>query len=197
MNSRRGRRSAARGPHDPRAQLPRDLRTNRLHLRRWRRADREPFAALNADPDVAEFLPAPLTRPESDTFLERIEQHFEVHGCGLWCVVAGGSSGVGFVGLSVPRFEARFTPCIEVGWRLARRFWGRGYATEAARAAVAFGFEELELEEIVSFTVPGNERSIRVMEKLGMVRDLAEDFDHPGLPGGHALGRHVLYRMRR
>jgi RimJ/RimL family protein N-acetyltransferase len=178
------------------ASLPRELRTQRLRLRRWLPADREPFAALNADPRVALHLPAALSRAESDALAARIEAHFSEHGFGLWAVEAPGVAPfAGFTGLSIPSFKAHFTPCVEIGWRLAAPFWGRGYATEAARAALGFGFQHLRLGEIVSFTVPGNLRSRRVMEKLGMRCDPAEGFDHPGLPQGHPLRRHVLYRI--
>jgi RimJ/RimL family protein N-acetyltransferase len=175
---------------------PPTLRTARLRLRPWRDADREPFAALNADPEVTAFLPGPLDRAASDAIVERICAHFDARGFGLWAVEAPGAADfVGFVGLQVPAFEAFFTPCVEVGWRLARAHWGRGYATEAARAAVAHGFGALGLREIVSFTVPANRRSRAVMERLGMRRDPAEDFDHPRLPEGDPRRRHVLYRL--
>lgn len=175
-----------------------ELETERLRLRRWREGDREPFAALNADPVVMEHLPALTSRAESDAMVDRIEAHFDRRGFGLWAVeVRGGAPFVGFVGLWTPMFEAHFTPAVEVGWRLARAHWGHGYATEAARAAVDYGFEELELEEIVAFTVPGNFRSRRVMERLGMTHDPVDDFDHPGIPAGHPLRRHVLYRLAR
>lgn len=182
----------------PEVKLPRELRTERLLLRRWRPEDREPFAALNADPRVVEFLPGPLSRSESDERAARFEAHFQEHGYGLWAVeVVGVAPFAGFVGLSVPRFETPFMPCVEIGWRLAAEHWGRGYATEGARAALAFGFEWLSLTEIVSFTVPDNIRSRRVMEKIGMAHHPAEDFDHPLLPEGHRLRRHVLYRLAR
>jgi ribosomal-protein-alanine N-acetyltransferase len=175
-----------------------ELRTPRLRLRAWRAGDREPFARINADPRVMEHFPAPLGAAESDALLERIRAHFAERGFGLWAVeVPGGPDFIGFVGLSVPGFEAPFTPCVEVGWRLAAEHWGRGYATEAARAALAFGFGSLGLAELVSFSVPANARSRRVMERLGMRRDPAEDFDHPALPAGHPLRRHVLYRIAR
>lgn len=178
--------------------LPRELRTKRLLLRRWRCEDREPFAKLNADERVVEFLPGPLTRAESDERAKQIEAHFAEHGFGLWAVeVAGAAPFVGFVGLSIPRFEAPFMPCVEIGWRLAAEHWGRGFATEGARAALAFGFQWLLLSEIVSYTVPDNVRSRRVMEKIGMTHHLAEDFDHPLLPAGHHLRRHVMYRIAR
>jgi RimJ/RimL family protein N-acetyltransferase len=173
------------------------LRTPRLLLRAWRESDRAPFARMNVDPRVMEHLPGPLSRAESDALVDRIGAHFAERGFGLWAVEAPGVADfVGFVGLSVPGFAAAFTPCVEVGWRLAAEQWGRGYATEAARAALAHGFGALGLAEIVSFTVPANARSLRVMEALGMRRDPAEDFDHPGLPAGHPLRRHVLYRLR-
>ena len=175
-----------------------DLRTERLILRGWRPADREPFAALNADPAVMEHFPSPLGRQESDAFADRIDAQLNERGWGLWAVQAdGGADFIGFVGLHEARFDAPFTPAVEVAWRLDRAHWGRGYATEAARAAVAFGFGELGLDEIVSFTVPANRRSRAVMERLGMRRDPADDFDHPGVPAGHPLRRHVLYRLRR
>lgn len=156
----------------------------------------EPFAAMNADPAVVEFLPAPLSRSESDAMVERIRTHFARHGFGLWAVeIPGVSEFAGFVGLSVPRFEAWFTPCVEVGWRLARGFWGQGYATEAGLASLDVAFEHLGLQEVVSFTVPPNERSIAVMERLGMRP--AGRFDHPLLPAGHPLRPHVLYRITR
>jgi RimJ/RimL family protein N-acetyltransferase len=143
-----------------------------------------------------EHLPAALSLEESDRLAVAIEAHFDEHGFGLWAVdIPGVVAFAGFVGLSVPRFTARFTPCVEIGWRLAAEHWGRGYATEGARAALAFGFESLKLAEIVSFTVPGNLRSRRVMERVGMVHDSAGDFDHPALTEGHRLRRHVLYRI--
>jgi RimJ/RimL family protein N-acetyltransferase len=173
-----------------------ELRTARLRLRRWLPADRAPFAELNADPRVMEHFPATLSRAESDTRAAIIEAHFQEHGFGAWAVeIINVAPFAGFIGLGVPRFEAHFTPCVEIGWRLAAEHWGRGYATEGARAALAFGFEQLGLDEIVSFTVPANLRSRRVMEKIGMTHDPAGDFDHPCLAEGHPLRRHVLYRM--
>jgi RimJ/RimL family protein N-acetyltransferase len=176
--------------------IPTELRTERLLLRRWRAADREPFAALNADPRVMEFLPGLLSREESDARAAAIEAHFAQHGFGLWAVeVVGRTPFVGWIGLSIPRFETHFTPCVEIGWRLAAEQWGQGYATEGARAALQFGFESLGLEQIVSFTVPDNRRSRRVMEKIGLRH--VEDFEHPLLDPGHRLRSHVLYRLRR
>ncbi len=178
--------------------LPQNLHTPRLHLRRWRLDDRAAFAKLNADPRVMEFFPGLLSREESDAMVDRIEGHFHKHGFGLWAVeIAGITPFAGFVGLAIPRFEARFTPCIEIGWRLAADHWNHGYATEGARAAIEFAFDSLQVDEVVSFTVPANLRSRRVMEKLGMTRIESDDFDHPLLPEGHPLRRHVLYRLGR
>lgn len=175
-----------------------ELVTARLRLRRWRDEDRAPFAALNADPRVTEHFVSALDRAESDALVTHFEAHFDQRGFGLWAVEAPGVAAfVGFVGLAVPSFQSHFTPCVEIGWRLAAEFWGRGYATEAARAALAFGFEALALGEIVSFTVPDNWRSRRVMGRLGMTRSPADDFEHPRLPEGHPLRPHVLYRLPR
>jgi len=169
---------------------------SRVRLRRWRDADRAPFAALNADPRVMEFFPTHPDRRQSDALVDRFESHFAEHGFGLWAVeVPGIAPFIGFVGLSIPSFAAHFTPCVEIGWRLAFDHWGRGYATEAARLVVAHGFVPLGLAAVVSFTAVANRRSQAVMERLGMRRDPAEDFDHPGLPDGHPLRRHVLYRL--
>jgi RimJ/RimL family protein N-acetyltransferase len=175
-----------------------ELRTERLLLRQWRDEDLEPFAELNADPETMRYFPARRTREESDAFAESIRRHLADEGWGLWAVeVAAGVSFIGFVGLARPRFEEHFTPAVEVGWRLGREHWGHGYATEAGRAALAYGFEELGLEEIVSFTSELNAPSRRVMERLGMSHDPADDFEHPGVPVGHPLRPHVLYRLSR
>lgn len=168
------------------------LETPRLVLRRWVEEDRVPFAAMNADPAVMEYLPKVLDRAESDAMFDRI-----VETNLLVAEAKPGGAFVGFIGLSQPRFTAHFTPCTEVAWRLVRSAWGHGYATEGARAALAYGFDALGLDEIVSFTVPANVRSRRVMEKLGMTRSPHEDFDHPALAEGHPLRRHVLYRLGR
>ena len=174
------------------------LRTERLILRRWRAADRELFARMNTDPRVMEYFPAMLSRAESEALVDWAEAHFEERRFGpLAAELKATGEFVGFIGLSVPRFKAAFTPCVEIGWRLAAEYWGRGLATEGARAVVKYGFADLGLEEIVSFTTVGNVRSRRVMEKLGMTCDAADNFDHPSLPEGHALRRHVLYRLRR
>ena len=153
---------------------------------------------MNADPRVTEFLPTPLDRPASDALVARVEAHFQKHGFGLWAVeIRGSGSFAGFVGLQTPPFEAPFTPCVEIGWRLAPETWGKGYATEAALAVIHHGFTTLGLQEILSWTVPANVRSQRVMAKLGMTHDPRDDFDHPLLSEGHPLRRHVLYRLRR
>jgi ribosomal-protein-alanine N-acetyltransferase len=172
------------------------LRTDRLLLRPWDRADRPEFARMNADPEVMEFFVAPLTREESDAFVDRIEAGFAEHGFGLWAVEELGTGAfIGFAGLLHQTFEAPFTPVFEIGYRLARHAWGRGYATEAAREAVRFGFERAGLVEIVSMTAVSNVRSRAVMAKLGMTHDPDDDFDHPRVPDGHPLKRHVLYRL--
>jgi RimJ/RimL family protein N-acetyltransferase len=172
------------------------LSGGRVCLRRWRDEDREAFAAMNSDPRVMEFFPSRLSRVESDALADRIQEHFRAQGFGLWAIeIPDVAPFIGFAGLAVPRFSARFTPCVEVGWRLAFEHWGRGYATEAARLALAYGFGSLALSEVVSFTSTGNHRSRAVMERLGMRRDPADDFDHPALPESHPLRRHVLYRI--
>ena len=176
---------------------PPALRTERLVLRRWRDEDREPFAALAADAEVMRHYPAPLTRAESDAFVDRIEACFAERGYGLWAVDAGAQGFVGYVGLWPAEFRAAFTPAVEVGWRLAAHAWGHGFAPEAARAAVADGFARMGLHEIVSFTTVGNLASRRVMEKIGMTRDPDDDFGHPNLPEGHPIRPHVLYRLPR
>jgi len=145
-----------------------------------------------------QFLPGLLSLTESDAMVDQIEAHFAQHGFGLWAAeLRETGEFVGYVGLAVPRFEAAFTPCVEIGWRIASNYWERGFATEGARAMVNFAFDVLNLAELVSFTVPANVRSLRVMEKLGMTHDETEDFDHPLLEVGHPLRRHVLYRMKR
>jgi len=169
---------------------------HRVRLRPWRAEDREPFARMNADVRVMEFFRAPLGRGESDAMVDRIQGHFDEHGFGLWAIeVPSTAPFVGFCGLTMARFNAAFTPCTEVGWRLAFEHWRHGYATEAAKAVLAHGFERLDLSEIVSFTAVANARSRAVMERLGMRHDPADDFDHPGLPLEHPFARQVLYRL--
>ena len=174
------------------------ITTDRLLLRRWRDSDRLPFQAMNADPRVMEFMPSLLSPDESDALIDRAQAHFDRHGYGPFAVeLLEDHSFIGFIGLSIPNFDAPFMPAVEVGWRLAFDYWGRGLATEGARAVVRYAFEELGLDSLVSFTVPGNLRSRRVMEKIGMTHDPRDDFDHPRLPEGHPLRRHVLYRLQR
>ncbi|WP_350281179.1 GNAT family N-acetyltransferase [Kribbella sp. HUAS MG21] len=175
-----------------------ELTTDRLLLRNWRDSDREPFAALNADPAVMEHFLAPQTREQSDALIDRQLPLIEERGWGLWAVeVRETGEFIGFTGLSVPSFEAHFMPAVEIGWRLAKGAWGNGYATEAARAALAHGFGPGGLEEIVSFTATTNLPSQRVMQRIGMLHDEPGDFDHVRLPQGHRLQRHVLYRISR
>ncbi len=172
-----------------------ELRTERLLLRRWRGADRPPFAALNADLDVMRHFPAPLSRAESDALADAIEARLVRDGWGLWALEDARGRFLGFTGLATVDFEAPFAPAVEIGWRLAREAWGHGHATEAARAAARFAFEELALDELVSFTAPANLRSRAVMTRLGMTHDAAGDFEHPRVPEGHPLRTHVLYRL--
>jgi RimJ/RimL family protein N-acetyltransferase len=173
------------------------LSSGRICLRQWRDEDRDAFAAMNSDARVMEFFRSRLSRVESDAMVDGISRHFRERGFGLWAVeVPGVAAFVGFAGLAVPGFSAHFTPCVEVGWRLAFEHWGRGYATEAAQLALGYAFGALALSEVVSFTSATNHRSRAVMERLGMRRDPAENFDYPALPEGHPLRRHVLYRLR-
>lgn len=171
--------------------------TPRLRLRQWRESDRGPFAALNADPAVMEFFPSPLSRAASDASIDAWQAQFAAQGFSNWAVELKASGQfIGFVGLSVPRRVLPFSPCVEIGWRLARAHWGRGYACEGARGALRIGFERLALAAIVSFTALGNLRSRAVMERIGM-SNAGQDFEHPGVPEGHALRLHCLYRITR
>lgn len=164
-------------------------------MRRWQASDRAPFAALNADPDVMRYFSRPLTRQASDRLAELIEADLEWQGWGLWALEQRAKRGfLGFTGLARPTFDASFTPAVEIGWRLSRAAWGFGFATEAARAAAAFAFEELDLHELVSYTAERNVRSRAVMRRLGMRHDPGDDFDHPYVAEGD-LRRHVLYRL--
>jgi RimJ/RimL family protein N-acetyltransferase len=174
-----------------------EVDTARLRLRQWRESDREPFAALNADPAVMEFFLSPLSRESSDASIDAWQSQLASRGWSNWALELKASGELlGFTGLSVPRRVLPFSPCVEVGWRLARKHWGQGYATEAARAALEVGFVRLDLPEIVSFTMAGNVRSRAVMERIGM-RDARQDFEYPGFPEGHPLRRHCLYRIAR
>ncbi|WP_299597772.1 GNAT family N-acetyltransferase [uncultured Microbulbifer sp.] len=170
-------------------------KTERLQLRQWQEKDRVPFAAMNADPAVMEFFPALLSRAESDAGIDRQIAHIHQYGWGFWAVeTLVDQQFIGFVGIKQVTDDMPFAPAVEIGWRLAAHAWGKGYATEAARASLQVGFEQVGLKEIVSFTVPGNFRSRAVMEKLGMSR--AENFLHPGLPQGHPMQEHLLYRLK-
>ena len=174
------------------------IETPRLILRQWLDSDRAPFAALNADSQVMEFMPNRLTRDESDALVDRIQADFKQHGFGLFAAeLRETGEFLGFVGLAVPRFAAHFTPSVEIGWRLASRHWGKGYATEGALAAARHAFDDLGLDALVSFTASRNIRSRRVMEKIGMTHDDRDDFDHPSLEARHPLRRHVLYRLSK
>lgn len=177
---------------------PVEIRSRRLLLRSWRDEDLEPLVEMSNDVRVMEFFPSFLSREDCQAMRGRIRTHFEMHGFGYWAVeIPGVTAFAGFIGLAVPRFDAHFTPCVEVGWRLMAEYWGQGYATEGAEAALKFGFETIGLNEIISMTAIVNTRSQRVMQKLGMTCNRDEDFDHPLVPAGHALQRHVLYRLAR
>jgi ribosomal-protein-alanine N-acetyltransferase len=172
------------------------LETDRLHLRPWRDSDREPFARMNADPRVMQYFPSTLTRAASDATVDYIRVRTETNGFGLLAAALRDTDTfIGFIGLAIPSFESHFTPCVEIGWRLAAEYWNQGFATEGARAVLHEAFHTLGLAEIVSFTAETNLPSRRVMEKIGMSHDPRDDFDHPKLPTGHPLRRHVLYRI--
>jgi len=165
-------------------------------MRRWREQDLAPFAALNADPLVMEHFPATLSHQESGALVGHIERGFREHGYGLWALeLPGEASFIGFTGLAQVRGDVPFAPAVEVGWRLARQFWGRGLASEAARASLAFGFDVHGMPEIVAYTAMNNERSRAVMRRLGMTRSAAEDFAHPAIPSDDPPSLHVLYRL--
>lgn len=174
------------------------IKTKRLVLREWKEEDLEPFALMNGDPRVMEFFPATLSRKESDDLARRIMAKMRGQSWGLWAAsVIGGANFIGFIGLAKPEFEAHFTPAVEIGWRLDTNHWGKGYATEGAKAVLTYGFQTLLLDEIVSFTPVQNMRSRRVMEKIGMHHNPQDEFDHPKLPENHPLRRHVLYRLTK
>lgn len=171
------------------------IQTDRLVLRQWSTADLEPFAKLNADPRVMEYFPGLKTKEESDHFVSLMFHHIEKYGWGFWAVsLADTEEFIGFIGLENVHFKTGFTPAVEIGWRLAFKHWGKGYATEGALASLRYGFEMLKLDKIVSFTAVANMRSRAVMERIGM-HDVKRDFDHPKLQEGHPLRRHVLYQI--
>jgi RimJ/RimL family protein N-acetyltransferase len=177
---------------------PTMLRTRRLILRRWQESDFLPYATLNADQRVMEFMLGTMTEEETRQSIENIEKQFDAHGFGRWAVeIAKSEKFIGFVGINIPTYTLPFSPCVEVAWRICANEWGKGYAPEAAKEAMRDGFERVGLQEIVSFTTLTNLKSRRVMEKLGMQYCPAEDFDHPMVAEGHHLRRHVLYRMTK
>jgi len=205
-NTRPDPAARASTPATPVSIDPALLRSPRVRLRQWTPADRAPFAALNADPKVMEHFPAPLDRAESDALADRIEALIARQGWGFWAaefVEGTDSRGIakgtfmGFVGLNRPTAPLPFAPCVEIGWRLARPFWGRGLATEGARLALRAGFDALGFHDIVAFTARRNHRSRAVMERLGMRESPTEAFEHPSVPEGHAVRPHVLYRLAR
>lgn len=176
---------------------PTELLTPRLRLRPWQATDHEPFAQLNADPEVMRYFPGTQSREQSGHSIALWSAELATRGWSNWAVERRADGAfLGFTGLSVPRRALPFMPCVELGYRLARAHWGQGYATEAGRAALAFGFEQLGLDEVVSFTARLNLPSQAVMRRLGLV-DAHEDFEHPALPEGHPLRPHVLYRLPR
>lgn len=178
-----------------------EIRTNRLVLRSWRKEDFEPFAQINADPKVMEYFLAPMSKEESDQMMMRMQAKIEKRGWGLWAISPHDSSELmGFIGLNDVNRETcptHFSPAVEVGWRLSPAYWGQGFATEGALACLSYAFETLHLSEVVSFTAVQNKKSVAVMERIGMHRNPADDFDHPKIPEGHWLRRQVLYRITK
>ncbi|MDV2079251.1 GNAT family N-acetyltransferase [Marinobacter xestospongiae] len=177
---------------------PVELQTERLRLRQWCPGDREPFARMGSDPEVMAYFPSLLSREDSDAMADRCQALIQLRGWGFWALeTRDGGEFVGFVGLHEPAAELPFSPCVEIGWRLAREAWGRGYATEAASAALDFAFDQLGLAEVVSFTTLENRRSRAVMERLGMRSAADENFEHPAVAVGNPLRPHCLYRLGR
>ena len=178
--------------------IPSELYTPQLRLRQWHESDRETFARMNADPVVMEHYPACLNREQSDALVDRLSERIANQGWGLWAVeLMTSTTFIGYCGLNPVPFNAPFTPAVEIGWRIDRPYWGQSYAFEAATAAMQFGFSTLNLPKIVSFTIPANVRSQRLMIRLDMVRDISGDFEHPMLPENHVMRPHLLYRRRR
>jgi RimJ/RimL family protein N-acetyltransferase len=172
------------------------IETERLILRTWVKEDAAPYFQINQDPKVTEFLPGPLTMEQVKDFIPAVNSHGDKHGYTLWaCCLKQTGELMGFIGLNYTEWKSHFTPAVEVGWRLGSQYWGKGFATEGAKASLEYGFKQCGLKEIVSFTVPANIRSIRVMEKIGLRRDLNGDFAHPKLASDHPLSKHVLYRL--
>ena len=172
------------------------IETERLILRTWKKEDADAYFQINQDPKVIEFLRGPLTMEQVDGFITAVNNHQDKYGYTLWASCLKESSElIGFIGLNYVDWESHFSPAVEVGWRLGSQYWGKGYATEGAKASLEYGFKQSGLKEIVSFTVPANVRSLRVMEKIGLKRDFSGDFAHPKLPKDHKLSHHVLYRL--
>ena len=173
---------------------PNNISTERLGLRKWKDSDILPFAAMNGDPEVMKYFPGTFSEAETRSMVKRIQSHFDRNGFGLFAVeIKATGEFIGFTGFSIPGFESFFTPCVEIGWRYKKEFWGKGYATEAARACLTYGFETLQLKRIVSFTSPLNVNSERLMKRIGM--NYVDDFDHPLIRKDHVLCRHVLYEI--
>lgn len=174
------------------------LETDRLTLRPFQATDVGPMALVDQDPQVCQYLPAIGTRASTEAGVQRIIRHYEEYGFSLYAVeLKSNREFIGFLGLITPSFQAHFTPAIEIGWRLASKHWNKGYATEGAKAVLHYGFMELNLDKIVSFTVVNNQASRRVMEKIGLHHDPQDDFDHPRLPADSPLQRHVLYKLSK
>lgn len=174
------------------------IETKRLILRTWEKEDNEPYYQINQDKKVTEFLLGALSMEQVNEFITAKNQQYNTRGYTCWAAILKETNQlIGFIGLNYTDWESHFTPAVEVGWRLGSQYWGKGFATEGALASLDFGFKQCNLDEIVSFTVPANLRSIRVMEKIGLQRDLAGDFLHPKLPEGHPLLQHILYRLRK
>ncbi|PPE03399.1 GNAT family N-acetyltransferase [Holospora curviuscula] len=172
------------------------IETERLILRTLRKEDADPYFQINQDPKVIEFLPRALTMEQVNDFIPSVNNHQDKHGYTLWAAYLKETKELmGFTGLNYTDWEFNFTPAVEVGWRLGSQYWGKGYATEGSKASLEYGFKQCGLKEIVSFTVPANVRSLRVMEKIGLKRDLNGDFAHPKFPADHKLSHHVLYRL--
>ena len=174
------------------------LETERLILRIWSEGDLDAYYQINQDQRVTEFLLITPTMEQVKEFIHSMNEQYKQLNYTLFAAIEKSSNTlIGFIGLNPPKWESHFTPCVEIGWRLGSKYWGKGYATEGAKAVVAYGFNQCHLNEIVSFTVPENIRSRRVMEKLGMTHDVADDFNHPLVPSDHKLLKHVLYRINR
>lgn len=178
--------------------MKKHIETERLILREWKEEDKASFARINNDPMIMEFFPRRLTEADSDKLIDRFQKHFETHGFGFYAVeMKKTGEFMGFAGLQNVEMDVPFTPAVEIAWRLDYEYWGKGYGTEAARAVLAHAFGKLKLPEIVAYAVHDNSRAIKLMEKLGMKRDEASDFDYPTLPKGHPLGRFSLYRITK